>query len=416
MAPAREGTKRAMTPPVEGYQVRSGSAACSPASTCTSSCRSLQRTPSRLKWSGTRSARTLGKEGSPNDVEQLKRIQALSEEVSRDIKESSDNEARERKVRMEADRKRRGQLKVQLDRSVRGILDANKIADDASGCASSLMNRLQHEHYAVGAALLVCERRLELRTGRPQEDETLDDVKEALVFEQDVLLTARDAMLALGNEVTRVTDQLSQVRGDISREKAQIRREVTCADRYQAATPSNSSAPSTPRTPRTAAELWETSTGLHNLADRIDHVLNLQGVVEELRRRTDKLIDNCSRATGQATRRVHDGLQRRASEQKKVVQNARIHLQKADHALTVAEQALERSVRKLNPNDTRSLAIFAANKSRVEEALSLRKSLGENVWAGKQILNVDEACLRVTPQWAASGDGTPRRRLSGRTC
>merc|ERR1712048_1199120 len=73
----------------------------------------------------------------------------------------------------------------------------------------------------------------------------------------------------------------------------------------------------------------------------------------------------------------------------------------ADFALLTAERTLERSVRKLDPDDAAALSKFAASKGMVEELRSTRRDLQEDLWRKTVLLNIDEACRRVTPQWAA---------------
>merc|ERR1712176_33371 len=79
----------------------------------------------------------------------------------------------------------------------------------------------------------------------------------------------------------------------------------------------------------------------------------------------------------------------------------RTHVTDADFALMVAERTLERSVRKLDPDDAAALSKFAASKGMVEELRSTRRDLSEDLWRKTVGLNIDEACRKVTPQWAA---------------
>lgn len=373
------------------------------------------------------SKNSIGDVGSLADIG---RIQALSKELFKHVKETENLIHKCQSDRHHAKQKAKDDFRNKLNARVKDSLEAVFMADEANGLAAFCLSSLQHEHYALGAKLMVCDRRLELREGRPPQESKEDSLQNALLAEQEILNNAREAMLVLGGELMRKIDELTKVRNDIAGECAAIRHDATIAHKQGTELKFNSANTSVCSTPRSstmeAMKSTSTAPGDHKkFAERnttLKHgakrITELQAEVEELRTRTETLITKSKQAADQAQALVTSTLSKRTNQINSLTRKMRSHVTDADFALLVAERALDRSVRKLDPDDAEALSRFAASKGMVEELRSTRKDLSEDLWRKTVGLNIDEACRKVTPQWAAGcAERAPvgKRGSGGRT-
>eukprot|EP00929_Paragymnodinium_shiwhaense_P001447 TRINITY_DN101685_c0_g1_i1.p1 TRINITY_DN101685_c0_g1~~TRINITY_DN101685_c0_g1_i1.p1 ORF type:complete len:405 (+),score=112.21 TRINITY_DN101685_c0_g1_i1:85-1299(+) len=380
----------------------------------------------------THSRHNLSKRDSFSDVgamADIGRIQALSKELFKHVKETETLIHKCQSDRQQAKLKAAGDFRAKVSARIKDSLDAVLAADESNSLASFCLSSLQHEHYALGARLMVCERRLELREGRPPQESKEDSLQNALFAEQEILNNAREAMLVLGGELMRKIDELTKVRNDIAGECAAIRREAALQEKQGSPmlsigssalnTPHSSVDSGRPPTPAEHKRFAERNTTLKNGSKRI---VELQAEVEDLRIRTEALVSRSKQAADQAATLVNSMLSKRTNQVNALTRKMRTHVTDADFALLVAERALDRSVRKLDPDDAEALSRFAASKGMVEELRSTRKDLSEDLWRKTVGLNIDEACRKVTPQWAAgcserapTGKKAATGRSGGRT-
>jgi len=342
--------------------------------------------------------------GGKDATSDLARVQALSRELFKHVNDTETiiNKGYTNKKLVKS--REVSEIKMKAIRRVKEGLGMVQVADEAAGTGSFCLSRLQHEHYALGASLMVCQRRLELREGRPpQSAKEEDTMQDALLSEQEILTSAREAMLVLGGELMRRIDEVAKVRNDISGETAQIRRDAV--DQSGGALGAKSVASSVASSPRAGGTPGGkgVSPGMTLLkgTDLTKRTYELRSEMDDLQVRTDSLISQSQRAASQASAHVNEILQQRTNVDGNLTRKMRSHVTDADFALLVAERALDRTVRKLDPDDAQALSRFAASKGMVEELRSTRKDLSEDLWRRTVSLNIDEACRKVTPQWAA---------------
>lgn len=348
-------------------------------------------------------------EQAGNPFAEIERVKNLTAQLFKNVKETEDLIFRGNGDKVAKERKQREAFKSKVNARIKDSLDSVWVTDEASSMAASCLSRLQHDHYSLGAALMVCSRRLELREGRPPQESKEDRLQEALAAEQEILNSAREAMLVLGGELMRRIDELNKVRTEISAETAQVRREANEADKQGNHNALNSAPNSVASTPR--ASVMRSPQSFRNNEDMKERhqalivmgkrASELQAEVGDLSQRTDILLTQSKAAADQSAAHVSGTLQRRTGEASALTRTMRSHVTNADFALLVAERTLEKSVRKLDPDDAQALSKFAASKGMVEELRCTKKDLQEDLWRKTVSLNIDEACRRVTPQWAA---------------
>lgn len=331
----------------------------------------------------------------------LSRVQELASVLAHDVRET------EKHIDKQISRKREHLQRRQEAVSTNHLLcratmetlrHCDEVATEAAGCLS----RLQHEHYSLGGALLLSERRLELREELPA-----DEVHDALISEQGVLSTARRTILDIGAKLMVLIEDLGQLRSEIAREGAMFR---------QRARGERSAVPDGDDVSRAAAPLGVQRSKPADLER--DDVLQqglrkLRGEVDELAKRTEvaheKNRQDCARANARVCRKLEQNISDLAASAKRL----RGGMSEADASLSNAEWRLERSIRRLATKDSVTLSWLSNSKDRIVELRTTRGHLEGDLLNTLAALRVEEACKKLTTTGAVMKD-TPLRCIQGR--
>jgi hypothetical protein len=362
------------------------------------------------------------------DPEYLRQVDVLTQKLFKSVQDTEQHVTRASADRAEASKQHRAEAKKAEAILNKSNFDAVSQIDKASAYASTCLTRLQHEHCALGTVLLVCQRRLELREGRPtQELEDSSGLEKALLHEEKILTSYRDSTLVLGGDLMTKIDMAAKLRNGVSGQRANmraaIRRNKNESKLYSSCpSPAGSTglaqigSPMLPGSPYVdpADQLRQSMTEAANHRDTmsglIKEALDLNNHVDDLGRQSDSLIAQSQREAAQANRQVVLLLERNTLETTELTKKIRSRITDADSALAVAEKMLGKSRKKLNPDDGEAMAKLMESETAVEELRTTRRDLQEDLYRKTVTLNIDEQCRRVTPQWAAS-----RQRQTGST-
>mmetsp|Transcript_122183 Transcript_122183/g.317510 ORF Transcript_122183/g.317510 Transcript_122183/m.317510 type:complete len:477 (-) Transcript_122183:69-1499(-) len=338
-------------------------------------------------------------------------------------KKALEDSAKREKERVRA----KVQSKVKANNQViSGSQKQMKEIEEAMVQAEGVHSRLTHERYARFACLKVCERRLELRQGRPARELFHDATQDALERERQVLNNARKELLQAQGEARRTLDELKAIRSDLSRETGSRRlamhhdlatmRSTLVPVPMMSSSPSSSSAApahgcmglsTSASAPSLVAgaeqhEAPSSTFGSANPQQQIQRSVLLVESVYALKRRSEHMIVKIREESRAATKRVAEALAKRTKELSDMKKQFEAHLADVEHTHAKAERALAVEEARVDPTaeDATQQERLEILRSAVRDLASSKENLTEDLRNKIAALDIDNSCRRCTPQMA----------------
>jgi len=240
--------------------------------------------------------------------------------------------------------------------------------EDTTRQAGECLFQLQRAHRSKWAPLNVCERRLELRDGRPLQELVRDHFQEALEHERQTLIEARQE---LADQIQGTKEMLSsleamkqEVIGDLQQKRHAMRIDRSCLnpdkphgkepDRFfLPALPEvvNYSLPPSPRdTARGTGEAHERNrqAGAKTLISR---AARLEENAMRLCNENDAAMLHCKRECSRANAATTVAMDRRTQDVAKLKNQLEGAIQETDNTILEAERSLQKTKKKLDGHE-----------------------------------------------------------------
>jgi len=272
-------------------------------------------------------------------------------------------------------------------------------SDEAITKASSCLRKLQHERYARYAALQVCDRRLELRQERPEEEQVKDIAQEALESEQKTLTVARQQLFELEEQARNLLKELSGIRNRLTADAAN-RRFAVELDR--AAIISISTGGGATSAPVHGHDMLE--AGADNPLDTKElhkKAVDLEESVDQLCQKTDSKIFQTRQECLRSSAKVENALMHNCKNLSDLGKELKDQAKEVDYTILQAERSLWRNKKKVGANDKVAQSKFDSTTSLLGDLRQTRQMLQNDIACKTVSLVVDENCRKVTPQKAS---------------
>lgn len=272
-------------------------------------------------------------------------------------------------------------------------------SDDAIIKAQACLRKLQHERYARFAALQVCDRRLELRQQRPEEEQIKDAAQEALESEQKTLTLVRQQLFELEEQARNLLKELSGIRARLTADAAS-RRFAVELDR--AAIISISTGSGATSAPVHGQDLLESGDNTLDTKELHKNAVDLEESVELLCQKTESKITNSRQEARRTSTKVEIALMHNTRNLTDLGKELKYQVKEVDYTILQAERSLWRSKKKVGANDKVAQSKFNSTTDLLGDLRQTRSDLQHDIASKTVSLMVDENCRKVTPQVAAS--------------
>lgn len=291
--------------------------------------------------------------------------------------------------------------------------------EDALVQSEGVQFRLTHERYAQFANQIVCERRLELRKGRPAQETFNDATQTALERERQVLMKARETLVDYGNEAQKFLKELRSIRCELSKDTGSRRLAIshdlaTLRPLQQQPPPSQATTPKAGGTSTNGDAVLLPECG-HRVSTKLETQQFIQRSADlvvnvyALKRRAENLIQAIRAEAAEAIKRVEQALAKRTRELSEVQKKFQALILEVEHAKMAAERALETAEERLDPagGDAAQQEKVATLRTAVANLTKTKHDLVEDLRQKIAALNIDNSCRRCTPQVACE----PKKQL-----
>lgn len=262
----------------------------------------------------------------------------------------------------------------------------SEIEDGILTCANSLA-LLKQERALAFSAMQVCRRRLQLRDRRPKSELIKDAVADACEAEVVLLEAAREEFLKLEDLGKSISEELSRARAFLSQDTG-ARRLVMKQDKM---TLVPHLAPP-PEMQRPAPEIKEAES-----KSLLEDTFRLLDRTARHRQKSMDTVARIKEEARQANIKTEECLEKRADELQAVSKKLKEHMTEADAAISTAERSLERSDKRLDPNDDAKREKLMRDKALLEQLRSHKATLHTEIQNKFIALEIDNMCRRVTP-------------------
>eukprot|EP00933_Yihiella_yeosuensis_P022980 TRINITY_DN17968_c1_g1_i1.p1 TRINITY_DN17968_c1_g1~~TRINITY_DN17968_c1_g1_i1.p1 ORF type:complete len:483 (-),score=143.24 TRINITY_DN17968_c1_g1_i1:540-1988(-) len=297
------------------------------------------------------------------------------------------------------------------------------------------ISKVTHERYKGFASLQVCERRQELRTKRPPAETFQDALTHALAAEKSLLEAQRKELFDLQAQGKEIIKDMESARGFLSRDTGE--RRVAMNHDISSLKPQISAPGPSPKTPRNddnqvpdsneapaspkAAEAASQKSPEEKAAEQaaalaeankkaaqeqkaaeaasqklIGETLALLDRCAKHREKCLALVQKCRTERERALLKTEDCMARRTSELAEIKRNLEKHVLDIEASILKAERALDRTGKRLNPNEKEKVAKYNADKQLLDKLRLVREQLSEDVRHKFAALEIDNMCRRVT--------------------
>jgi len=247
---------------------------------------------------------------------------------------------------------------------------------------------LLRQNRALGfASLQVCKRRTQLRDRRPKSELIKDYVAIALESEQKFLEAAREEFLHLEAVGRKISEELAAMRNHLSADTGS-RRLIMKKDQ-QSSRPHLAPPPEMQRAP----PVIEDSDSQSLLED----TFNLLERSNRHRAKSMDLVDRTKSESRLAVVRVEDNLEKKTEEMAALGKDLRKHMDDADAAIDVSSRSIDRSQKRLDPNDTAKKEKLMRDRALLEQLKKHKDTIHHEIQAKFIALEIDNMCRRVTP-------------------
>jgi len=271
------------------------------------------------------------------------------------------------------------------------------VLEDTRLQAEACLTRLQHARYARWADHMICERRLEFLQQWPARSISEARLQEAVDGEQGMLIQARQQLLDLEHEVREMLGLLDAVRGKLRRELPRQRSAVRSQQLRLARSRSSGQA-----LPRRSVQADA------DVRPAVRHAQELQRSSSKLCDRVDAAIDGTSSSCREAAALTRACLAECASEQGDLRRRLEGQLGELDHAIAEAEWFAESCGKGMRvPVEARAPPYAKAS---LHELRGKRRGLQDALRQTASLLQVVDACRRVTASDSFAARGTTRQR------
>lgn len=247
---------------------------------------------------------------------------------------------------------------------------------------------LLRQNRALGfASLQVCKRRTQLRDRRPKPELIKDFVAIALESEQMFLEAARQEFLHLEAVGKKISEELSAMRNHLSADTGS-RRLIMKKDQ-QSLRPHLAPPPEMQRAPPVIED-----SDSHSL---LEDTFNLLERSNRHRAKSIDLVERTKAESKAAVIRVEDNLEKRTEELAALGKDLRKHMDDADAAIDGSQRSIDRSQKRLDPNDTAKKEKLIRDRALLEQLKKHKDTLHHEIQNKFIALEIDNMCRRVTP-------------------
>lgn len=247
---------------------------------------------------------------------------------------------------------------------------------------------LLRQNRALGfAALQVCKRRRQLRNRRPKPEMVKDYVSIALESEQKLLEVAREEYLQLEEQGKRLSEDLAKFRAHLS-EDTGSRRLIMKKDQ-QSLRPHLAPPPEMQRPAPVIEE--------ENSASLLEDTFALIDRSNKHREQSLAAVKRIKEESAQALFRSESCLEKRTDELVALELELKAHMKEADAAISTAERSLDKSQKRLDPNDKDKADKLSKDNALLSQLKAHRERLHTEIQNKFIALEIDNMCRRVTP-------------------
>jgi len=258
--------------------------------------------------------------------------------------------------------------------------------EDGALCTSNSISLLKQNRSLAFASTQVCKRRLQLRARRPKTELIKDYVHIALESEKSLLETAREEYLQMEEDGRKISADLEKFRDCLSQDTG-TRRLVMKKDqqtlRPHLAPP--------PERQRPCPEFKDEDS--HSL---LEDTFNLLERSNKHRDKSLELIMRIKNDSKSAVTRVEECLEKRTDELNALLLDLKKHMADAEAAIIVSERSLDKSTKRLDPNDQGKKEKLIRDKALLDQLKTHKEKLHTEIQNKFIALEIDNMCRRVT--------------------
>lgn len=355
--------------------------------------------------------------------------------------------------------------KIQMSNDlIKALEDRHESIEDTIRQVGECLFQLQRAHRSKWAPLNVCERRLELREGRPLQELIRDHTQEALEHERQTLIEARQELTDQSNACKEMLVALDKLKNnvieDLGHKRHALRIDRQClhpvykphmsthADRIVLPQLSEVASYSLPPSPGDT----ERGTGHHHEENRqtdtkglITRAVKMEEDAMRLCNESDAVMLHTKRECERAGQQAQTSLAKRADETDELKRKLESHMRELDEALGQTKTSLNNTKKKLEFHEMPLKALdkqfalrnqrtsregirdhvheelegqlesvkrsvktltnkFTNTKNLLEQMQASRNTLDEDYRCKLAALKIDDMCLKVTPRKAIELD------------
>jgi len=315
----------------------------------------------------------------------LRSVQA-NEAQERASKDAATEEAAREKQRLRDDvfakASMHGEVITTASKCMRDIEDATLQTDNS-------LAQLRQERALSFAALQVCKRRIQEREKRPKPELIQDDVADALDSEKKLLETAREDYLQMESDGKKLGDDLRKTRNSLS-EDTGGRRLVMKHD--QQSLKPNVNNPNNIIQPRQPPSVCEGQSRI-----LLDDTFQLLERASQHRQKSIALIFRSKDEARKAVTLTEDCLEKHTDALAHLEKTLKEQMAAADNAISYAERSLDRSDRRLDPNDSEKKEKLLRDRQLLDQLVKQREVIHQEALHKLSALDIDNRCRRITP-------------------
>jgi hypothetical protein len=261
--------------------------------------------------------------------------------------------------------------------------------EDAALQTDNSLALLRQERALAFASLQVCKRRIQLRDRRPKSELVQDAVSDALDREKKMLETSREDFLQMEDDGRKISEDLLKTRAHLSQDTGE--RRLVMKHDQQSLKPhvNNPHSQVEPRQPPSVCD-GQSRTML-------DETFKLLERASQHRQKTNALVLRVKDDSKKAVINTEDCLEKRTDELAALEKTLKEHMTSAESAISIAERSLDKSDKRLEPNDTAKKEKLARDRQMLDHLKKHKAQLHAEIQNKFIALEIDNMCRRVTP-------------------